>query len=238
MYSKFLIIIPTYNERANIEIILRKFSTARNSLLPGLEVLVVDDSSPDGTSQAVKELCLPWVHILDREFKNGLGSAYKAGFAWAIENSYQFVIEMDADGSHRIDDLMRLLSVSQDVDLVLGSRWIEMGQIQNWPWYRRILSRAGNTYARVLLRIKINDMTSGYRRIKVSALKKVDYEQLCAKGYGFQVEMVALFDSFNLTVVEVPITFIERTLGKSKMTIGIAFEAWITVTRLALKNSF
>ena len=236
MYSDFLIIIPTYNERTNIEILLEGIARFRTESSHEYQVLVVDDGSPDNTGKFINEISLSWVKLLQRERKAGLGNAYKAGFEWAIEHNFQFVIEMDADGSHRIEDLQNLLTANREIDLVLGSRWIESGRILNWPWYRRLLSLGGNSYARLALGLPIKDMTSGYRRIKVSALRRVNFRTLSTKGYGFQIEMVSQFNEFNLTIIEVPITFIERTIGQSKMTIGIAVEAWKTVTKLGLKR--
>ena len=235
---RFLIIIPTYNEFENITLLINEISNAKaERLLPqNLDVLVVDDSSPDGTSEAVRNLSFDFVYVLDREKKEGLGKAYLEGFSWAIERRYEYVIEMDADFSHRILDLPKLIYANAKIDLVIGSRWIKGGKILNWPFIRIFISKAGNFYARKVLKVSVRDMTSGFRRISVSALKEVDLSSIDSSGYGFQIEMVYLFIKSKKSVSEVPITFIEREIGKSKMNSNIAFEAFLNVTRKAIKN--
>lgn len=234
---RFLIIIPTFNESKNISILLSKlleFRANRNDF----RVLIVDDGSPDGTSGVAREMNLDWVSILERNEKRGLGSAYKAGFAWGNLGSYKYYVEMDADGSHRVEDLSRLLDAEPTLDLVIGSRWIDGGHIVNWPRHRKWLSIGGNFYARKMLGAKVKDSTSGFRRIKCDALNEINLEGISSKGYGFQIEVVSEFIAKGFTVSEIPITFIEREYGTSKMTLEIALEAWVLVTKRSQLLSF
>ena len=234
--TKFLLIIPTYNEIKNITRLIQNVHKLIQAQNLNLEILVVDDNSPDGTSQAVKNLDLEFVEVLDRPAKNGLGEAYKDAFDWARMRGFDYVIEMDADFSHQVDDLLKLIQADLSFDLVIGSRWIAGGKVINWPFYRILISRAGNFYAKTLLRLRVKDLTSGFRRISIAALSSLDLSQVQSSGYGFQVEVANLFIKSGKSVLEVPITFVERTTGKSKMTTSIALEAFLNVTRKALIN--
>ena len=234
--AKFLLIIPTYNEIENISGLIQSIHKLIKTQNLNLEILVVDDNSPDGTSQAVKNLDLEFVEVLDRPAKNGLGEAYKDAFDLARMRDFDYVIEMDADFSHQVDDLLKLIQADLSFDLVIGSRWIAGGKVINWPFYRILISRAGNFYAKTLLRLQVKDLTSGFRRISIAALSSLDLSKVQSSGYGFQVEVANLFTKSGMSVLEVPITFIERTRGKSKMTTSIALEAFLNVTRKALIN--
>ena len=227
-----LVILPTYNERENLPIALASLF-AHN---PMVHALVVDDSSPDGTGEVAASLASSdqRIHVLTRPAKQGLGKAYLAGFAWAFERGYEFVVEMDADSSHRAQDLPAMLDASKTADLVIGSRWVRGGAVENWPLRRQILSRAGNAYARILLRSKIHDLTAGFRVFRAEALKNIDLEKIAAQGYSFQVEMAWRFERSGLKVVEVPITFVERVNGVSKMSTAIVREALWLITRWGL----
>lgn len=227
-----LVILPTYNERANLPIALASLF-AHN---PMVHALVVDDSSPDGTGEVAASIAASdqRIHVLTRAAKQGLGKAYLAGFAWAFERGYEFVVEMDADSSHRAQDLPAMLDAAKTADLVIGSRWVRGGAVENWPLRRQILSRAGNTYARKLLRSKIHDLTAGFRVFRAETLKTIDLEQIAAQGYSFQVEMAWRFERSGLKVVEVPITFVERVNGVSKMSTAIVREALWLITRWGL----
>lgn len=232
--SNYVVIIPTYNEAET----LRKAVTETLAADERLDVLVVDDNSPDGTGKLANELAVanPRVKVLHRPEKQGLGPAYLAGYAWAIENNYEFLIGMDADGSHRADDLPKLLRASRNADLVIGSRYVPGAQILNWPLHRLLMSRFGNWYARFLLRSKIRDITAGFRIYRVDLLRRLDLASVNAKGYAFQIFLTQLVAKAQGKIVEVPITFVERTLAKSKMTKRIVLEAFWMVLLLALKS--
>jgi dolichol-phosphate mannosyltransferase len=223
------VIIPTYNERDNIGPI-----TARvRSAVPGADLLIVDDNSPDMTGRIADELAAAdrHLHVLHRQAKAGLGAAYIAGFQWALDRDYDAVVEMDADGSHQPEELPRLLSALNNADLVLGSRWVPGGQVLNWPRSRQILSRAGNTYARVMLGITLRDVTGGYRVYRASALREIELGNVQSQGYCFQIDLAVRALQAGLTVAEIPITFIERTRGASKMSSTIIREALWRVTQ-------
>lgn len=224
MKLRTLVIMPTYNERellASTVSALRKFA-------PEVDLLIVDDSSPDGTGEIAEGLKNETTFVLHRKQKAGLGAAYLAAFAWAETRGYDVVVEMDADGSHLASDLPSLLSAISDADLVIGSRWIQGGQVKNWPWYRKLISQGGNFYARFLLGTRIKDMTAGFRAYRTSALTKMNLGNISAQGYAFQIEMALRFFRSGNRIVEVPITFVERTKGRSKMTTAIVLEAlWL-----------
>jgi dolichol-phosphate mannosyltransferase len=236
-------LIPTYNEALTIERQLRALERFRADQDPDkqFDVLVIDDNSPDGTADIVRSLGFAWVQLLlpaatPRSAlgkKTGLGNAYKRGFAWAIERGYGFVVEMDADGSHKVEDLHKLLDADPTADLVIGSRWIRGGSIENWSWGRKVISRSGNFYSRIVLRFPIKDSTSGYRRISTLFLGRIDMEKIDSAGYGFQIEMAYTIHAMGGVVVEVPICFAERIAGYSKMTTDIAREAFFNITRIA-----
>jgi glycosyltransferase involved in cell wall biosynthesis len=232
---KYLVVIPTYNEAETIvetvSLVLAK--------KPDIEVLVVDDSSPDGTGSIVEVAFANQsrVHLLARKQKQGLGLAYLDGFHWAFSQGFEFVVEMDADGSHLASDLPLLLGASSTADLVIGSRWIEGGEVKNWPWFRKLVSRFGNRYAKAMLGTKILDMTSGFRVYRAKFLKQLVSEPVSSHGYSFQVELAYRASNAGL-VSEVPITFVERVNGKSKMTLAIVLEALTKVTFWGIKRVF
>ena len=213
-----LVIIPTYNERENLPLIVGRVHAAR----PDVHVLIVDDGSPDGTGQLADELALAdpdRVHVMHRISKDGLGAAYLAGFAWGLGREYTVLVEMDADGSHAPEELSRLLeAVDAGADLAIGSRYVPGGTVRNWPWRRFALSRTANTYSRVLLGVDINDITAGYRAYRREVLEKIDLGAVDSKGYCFQIDLTWRAINAGFTVVEVPITFTERELGVSKMS--------------------
>jgi glycosyltransferase involved in cell wall biosynthesis len=232
---KYLVVIPTYNEA---ETIVETLSLVL-AVKPELSVLVVDDSSPDGTGFIVRDAFANQsrVHLLTREQKQGLGLAYLEGFQWAFSEGFDFVVEMDADGSHRASDLALLLEASNAVDLVIGSRWIHGGAVENLPWFRKLISRIGNRYAKAMLGTEISDMTSGFRVYRAKFLQQLVSEPVSSHGYSFQVEL-AYRASRTGSVVEVPITFVERVNGKSKMTLAIVLEALTKVTFWGIKRVF
>ena len=230
---KYIVVIPTYNE---VETIVETLSLVL-AVKPELSVLVVDDSSPDGTGSIVRDAFANQsrVHLLTREQKQGLGLAYLEGFQWAFSEGFDFVVEMDADGSHRASDLALLLEASNAVDLVIGSRWIHGGAVENLPWFRKLISRIGNRYAKAMLGTEILDMTSGFRVYRAKFLQQLVSEPVSSHGYAFQVELAYLASKAGL-VVEVPITFVERVNGKSKMTLAIVLEALTKVTFWGIKR--
>jgi apolipoprotein N-acyltransferase len=224
-----LVIMPTYNEAENILTI----AGGLLSTVTDVDLLIVDDNSPDGTGAVADKLAAenPRVHVLHRTEKNGLGPAYLAGFAWGFERGYEYLVEMDADGSHRAEDLLKLLEVAPQNDLVIGSRWVQGGRVLNWPLSRQIISRVGNLYARFMLRAGINDITAGFRVFRASFLRSLDLSNVASAGYSFQVEMAWRCFKANARITEVPITFVERAIGSSKMSRKIVFEALWRVTR-------
>ena len=231
---KFLVLMPTFNERQNLENSVLQVLQA----VPGINLLIIDDNSPDGTGAIADKLSEEnsEVSVLHRESKKGLGRAYLDGFTWAAKNSFDFVIQMDADGSHQPKNLSDLISKARPNRLVIGSRWIPGGEVLNWPWYRKVISRFGNLYARRMLGTKVMDMTAGYRLYPVSSLAKMKLQDVQAQGYGFQIEMTLLAIEEGLEVVEVPISFVERTVGKSKMTMKIVLEAFWLCTKWGLRR--
>ena len=232
---KALVVIPTYNESQTIVETVSRVLV----LKPDLAVLVVDDSSPDGTGAIVLERFAsePRVELLVRNAKQGLGLAYLDGFDWAFSRGFDSVVEMDADGSHRPEDLAQLLTASSNADLVIGSRWVTGGAVKNWPAVRRLVSIIGNRYAKFMLGTNILDMTSGFRVYRSSFLKELVAKPVSSHGYSFQVEL-AYRASRAGVVVEVPITFVERVNGKSKMTLAIVLEALTKVTFWGIKRLF
>lgn len=230
--GNYVVVIPTYNEAETI----RKAVSETLAADVRLDVLVVDDNSPDGTGHIADELASgdQRVKVLHRETKEGLGPAYIAGYRWAIENNYEFLVGMDADGSHRAADLPKLLRASRDADLVIGSRYVPGAEILNWPFHRLLLSRFGNWYARTLLGSKVRDITAGFRVYRVDVLRRLDLGSIQARGYAFQINLTQMVAKVDCKIVEVPITFIERTLAKSKMTKRIVFEAFWLVLKWAL----
>ncbi|MEP6480294.1 MAG: polyprenol monophosphomannose synthase [Rhodoglobus sp.] len=224
-----LVVLPTYNEIESLERMLGRLRQA----VPSADVLIVDDSSPDGTGELADRLAAadPGVSVLHRPAKDGLGRAYLAGFARAIEGNYDYVVEIDADGSHDPDELPTMLAVAEDgADLVIGSRWVAGGEVRNWPWLRQAISRGGNWYARTALRSRIRDITAGFRVYRVSALRDLNLGGVSSQGYCFQVELAWLLEKSGHAVQEHPITFVERATGRSKMHPGIVLEALARVT--------
>lgn len=226
-----LVIIPTFNELENLPLILGRVHTAR----PDVHILVVDDSSPDGTGELADELARAdpdRIHVMHRVAKDGLGAAYLAGFAWGLARKYTVLVEMDADGSHAPEQLYRLLeAVDNGADLAIGSRYVEGGTVRNWPWRRLVLSKTANTYSRLLLGVAIQDITAGYRAYRREALEKLDLATVDSRGYCFQIDLTWRTITNGFTVVEVPITFTERELGVSKMSGSNIREAMTKVAR-------
>ena len=228
---KSLVVVPTFNERGTIaHVIERLFSAARHD---DVHALVVDDASPDGTIEAIPE-GLSGVHVLRRAAKLGLGSAYVAGFRWGLERDYDAILEMDADLSHDPADVPRLLDGLDQADLAIGSRYVAGGRVKNWSTARRVLSRAGNLYANTWLRLGIKDLTSGFRAYRRSALESIDLDSIRSEGYSFQIEMALRVHRAGGRIAEVPITFVERVSGTSKMTGRIVAEAITRVPRWAI----
>ena len=224
-----LVVIPTYNESENIERMLRRI----HECLPGAGVLVVDDGSPDGTADLVKKVAveLPDVHVLERASKSGLGSAYRAGFAWGLERGYDACVEIDADFSHDPAALPALLApLSEGFDVVIGSRYVQGGSIPNWAWHRHMLSRGGNLYASGVLGLGVSDSTAGYRCYSADILRRLDLDRIRAEGYGFQIEMTYRARQHGAVITEVPIKFVDREAGESKMSSFIVVEALGLVT--------
>lgn len=227
--GRVLVIIPTYNERENLEPITTRVRTA----VPAVDVLVVDDASPDGTGEIADRLATDdeQVHVLHRTGKDGLGAAYLAGFGWALERGYDVLVEMDADGSHQPEELPALLTALVDADVVIGARYVPGGRVVNWPLRREVLSRGANTYARLLLGVPLHDSTGGYRAYRATALHKIGLEGVDSRGYCFQIDLAYRAVQAGLRVVEVPITFIERERGNSKMSRDVMAEAMWRVTQ-------
>ena len=228
--QRVLVVIPTYNERENLD----KIITRVRSSVPAAHVLVADDNSPDGTGQLADELAAAddHLHVLHRPGKQGLGAAYLHGFSWAAEQGYDVVVEMDADGSHQPEDLPRLLAALDDdgADLVIGSRWVPGGRVENWPWHRLVLSRGANTYTRLAMGLPVRDATAGYRAYRARVLARVRLDEVQSQGYCFQVDMTWRALRAGAVVREVPITFVERAAGRSKMSNRIVVEALVRVT--------
>jgi dolichol-phosphate mannosyltransferase len=226
--QRVLVIIPTYNERENIE----RICTRVMDSVPTADLLVVDDGSPDGTGDIADKLAVidARVHVLHRVEKAGLGGAYIAGFDWGLDAGYDVLVEMDADGSHAPEQLPRLLAALRHADLVLGSRWVPGGTVVNWPKSREFLSRGGNLYTRMALGIELHDATGGYRAYRREVLESIDYAAVGSEGYCFQVDLAWRALRAGFRVVEVPITFAERERGESKMSGAIVREALWRVT--------
>ena len=227
--GRTLVIIPTYDEAANLEPMVARVRAAT----PAGDLLVVDDHSPDGTGAIADRLAAtdPQVHVLHRPTKDGLGRAYLAGFAWGLRRDYQVLVQMDADGSHQPEQLAAVLAALDHADLVLGSRWVPGGGVRNWPRRRELLSRGGSLYARTMLGLPIRDVTAGYRAFRRSALERLDLGDVASAGYCFQVDLASRAVRAGLRVVEVPIVFVEREHGASKMSGDIVREALVRITQ-------
>ena len=232
-HGRVLVIVPTYNERENLPLILDRISAAN----PDVHVLVVDDNSPDGTGAYADERAAvdERITVLHRTAKNGLGKAYIDGFGWGLERGYDVLVEMDADGSHAPEDLPRLLAATAIADLVIGSRYVAGGKVVNWPWHRELLSKCGNLYARLALGVGINDITAGYRAYKAEVLRTLPLDKVESAGYCFQVDLAWRTVEHGFLLVEVPITFTERAIGTSKMSSGIIIEALWKITQWGVK---
>jgi dolichol-phosphate mannosyltransferase len=227
MSSKTLVIIPTFQESENIEsIILRTFAANTE-----VDVLVVDDSSPDGTSRIVQDMQKNFqnIYLLVNPQKDGLGKAYVKGFIWGLARDYDYFVEMDADGSHAPEQLPSILEKLEDFPVSLGSRWVKGGRIENWPLSRQILSQGGNFYTRIMLGIKVKDATGGYRAYRREVLESIDLTNIESQGYCFQVDMVRRCLAKGFSIVETPIVFTERELGNSKMSRSIVIEAFTRI---------
>jgi dolichol-phosphate mannosyltransferase len=232
--GRVVVVIPTYNEAENLAWIVGRMRVAR----PEIDVLVVDDGSPDGTGPIADELAAadPQVQVLHRTAKAGLGAAYLHGFRVALDAGYDVIGEMDADGSHQPEQLHRLLEALEGADLVIGSRWIPGGSVVNWPLNRKLLSRGGNLYVRVLLGISVRDATAGFRLFRRTTLEKIDLDAVQSTGYVFQTDMVARTLAAGLVVREVPIEFVERVRGDSKMSGAVATESLKRITAWGLRE--
>jgi len=229
-----VICLPTYDERDNLEPMVRALGGLG---LEGLEVLVIDDGSPDGTGEIADRLAeeLPWVHVLHRARKEGLGPAYLAGFARALDLGADFVFEMDCDFSHDPGDVPRLAAAAEDADLALGSRYVAGGGTRNWGLVRRFISRGGSLYAQVLLQLGIRDLTGGFKCYRRAVLETIDLSAIDSRGYAFQIETTYRTIRAGFRVVEIPITFADREVGGSKMSKSIVLEAIWKVPALRLR---
>lgn len=229
MSGGVLVIIPTYNESESLPGVVERLRRS----VPDAHVLVADDNSPDGTGDLADDLAAQddHIHVLHRAGKEGLGKAYLAGFAWGLERGYDVLVEMDADGSHRPEELPRLLAQISHADVVLGSRWVPGGSVVNWPASRRVLSQGGSLYTRMALGIPTRDATGGYRAYRASALRDLDLGTVESNGYCFQIDLLWRALQRGMVVSEVPITFVEREAGTSKMSRRIVREALVNVTR-------
>jgi dolichol-phosphate mannosyltransferase len=226
---KVLVVLPTYNESENIEQVLRRIRVA----VPAATVLVVDDGSPDGTAKIAESLGeeLGSIEVLRRREKSGLGSAYRTGFRWGMERGFDACVEMDADLSHEPEALPGLLApLSEGRDVVIGSRYVPGGSIPDWTLFRRLLSRGGNLYAEALLGLHVSDSTAGFRAYSTELLGRIDLDRIRAEGYGFQIEMTYRAKRAGATIEEVPIRFVDRLQGDSKMSTAIVVEALGLVT--------
>ena len=227
-------VVPTYDEADNLAWLVGRILAS----VPHADVLVVDDSSPDGTGAIADRMAAeePRIQVLHRPTKEGLGKAYLAGFRWALAHDYDVIGEIDADGSHQPEQLPRLLAALEAADLVIGSRWVPGGSVTNWAFTRELLSRGGNLYTRLLLGIHVRDATAGYRLFRRTTLEKIDLDDVSSYGYVFQADLAFRTLRAGLRVVEVPIEFVERVRGDSKMTRDVATESLLRITRWGLSE--
>lgn len=226
--TRVAVLIPTYNERENLPGIVRRLRAA----VPAADVLVLDDASPDGTGAIADQLAAndSQVHVMHRPGKDGLGRAYLAGFEWAMQRGYDAMVEMDADGSHQPEQLPAILAALDGADVAIGARWVRGGAVQNWPAHRKALSVGANVYTKVLLGMRVNDATAGFRAYRTSALRTMNLDGVESQGYCFQIDLTMRAVRSGLRLVEVPITFVEREVGVSKMGPEIVREALTSVT--------
>jgi dolichol-phosphate mannosyltransferase len=236
MNSSILIIIPTYNEKENIGLIIPEIKKT----LPEVHILIVDDSSPDGTGEIVKEISKNYegVHLLSRPKKEGLGKAYISGFKWALERSYQFIFEMDADFSHDPKYLPNFIEAAKQNDLVIGSRYINGVNVVNWPMSRLLLSYFASKAIKILIGLPINDATGGFKCFNRKVLEAIDFNRISSLGYAFQIEINHFAWKKRFTIKEIPIVFTDRKRGVSKMSAKIIREALLLIWRLRLKSQF
>ncbi len=231
---RILVMMPTFNEIETLE----RSVTELFRHNPSVELLIIDDNSPDGTGELAERLSKqhPKTHTLHRPGKQGLGKAYLAGIQWGLSQGYDLLVQMDADGSHRAEDLPKLITKAGLGNLVIGSRWIPGGAVQNWPWFRKAISKFGNFYAAKMLGSNLGDLTAGFRIYGRELLAELPLDNVAAHGYGFQVEMTKNVLSIKRPVIEVPIHFVERENGSSKMTLAIVVEAFGLATKWGLER--
>lgn len=227
--GKVLVIIPTYNEADNITPIVQRLRVA----VPDADVLIADDNSPDGTGRIADELAVDddQVHVMHREAKQGLGATYVAGFRWGLERGYGVLVEHDADGSHQPEQLPSMLAALENADMVKGSRWVKGGSVVNWPWHRKLLSQGGSLWSRTILGLPIKDVTGGFTAFRADTLRGIGLDDIESAGYAFQVDLARRAIAKGYRVAEVPIEFIERERGDSKMSGNIVAEAMLLTTR-------
>jgi dolichol-phosphate mannosyltransferase len=232
--ARVVIVMPTYNERQNLEIMASRIREA----VPDADLLVVDDNSPDGTGDLADKLAEkdPHVQVMHRTEKAGLGRAYVAGFTWALEGGYDLIVEMDADGSHRPEDLPKLLAAVDQADAVIGSRYVPGGTVVNWPKSREFLSKGANIYNRIMLGVRVRDATGGFRVYRAATLRKIDLDGIESAGYCFQIDMTLRVLQGGMEIKEVPITFVERERGASKMSNTVIIEAFTRVARWGVSS--
>jgi len=235
-----LILIPTYNESENIEILLSRLDAARISLSKEylVDLLIIDDSSPDKTAQIAKSVSIEGLSILIRDRKTGLGPAYLAGFKQGLTGNYDYFVEMDADLSHQPEQLVDLLHAANAKSLVIGTRWMPGGSVVNWPVRRKIVSRVGTWYASFILKLPYQDLTSGFRVLPRELLEKINFNEIETTGYGFQIEMALKAFESGFEIKQVPITFVEREHGRSKMSYLIVWESWLMVSKYGFKRIY
>lgn len=238
--TSVLVVIPTYNESESIESLLKRLDRARQLVSKQfkVDVLVVDDNSPDKTAEIVMKMNLTGLKILSRDTKSGLGPAYLAGFKKGLEGDYEYFVEMDADLSHQPEQLIDLLTAASKKDLVIGTRWIDGGSVVNWPKRRKWISKLGTGYASFALNLPYRDLTSGYRVLPRDFLSELNFSLIETRGYGFQIEMALKAIESGYGIKQVPITFVERENGYSKMSLAIIWEAWSMVTIWAIRRLF
>lgn len=229
---KVLVVIPTYNEEESISNLLVRLQAVREKLANSfdIDILVVDDGSPDKTVEIIKSLDFSKIKVLQRDQKNGLGPAYLAGFTEGLKSDYQYFVEMDADLSHQPEELPTLLDKAGEDKFVIGTRWMPGGSVVNWPKKRQFISKMGTKYAAFALNLPFRDLTSGYRVIPRSFLESIEFTEIETRGYGFQVEMAIKANRNGFKIIEVPIKFVERENGHSKMSLAIVWEAWKMVS--------
>lgn len=232
--GKVLVIIPTYNEAENVIPIVQRLRAA----VPDADILIADDNSPDGTGRIADDLASADEHVqvLHRTAKQGLGATYLASFAWGLERGYGVLVEHDADGSHQPEQLPSMLRALKDADMVKGSRWVKGGSVKNWPWHRKAISVGGSLWSRLMLGVPVRDVTGGFTAFRADTLRGIDLDTIESAGYAFQIDLARRAIERGYRVVEVPIEFIERERGDSKMSGSIAVEAMLLTTRWGVKH--